>query len=231
MRNVMRGLGAAFPIALGYFPVAISFGIGAAQVGWSPLEAAFVSAVMYSGAAQFVALTLIASSTAPLVTIVTLVLMGVRHLFYGPTLIRTQQDPSVKRSAIWSYWLSDEVFAVALGSFARGRVAWNESWLAGLGMGAFLSWVSGTIVGAWLATHEAAFPPFVSDALAFMLPALFFSLLLSLLTRETVLLIIGALVATAVAALFITGAGPIFFGMGAAALLAYAREIRTGGVA
>lgn len=226
MRPIVRGLGAAFPIALGYFPVAVSFGIGAHQVGWSPLEAAFVSAVMYSGAAQFVALTLIASGTAPLVSIVTLVLMGVRHLFYGPTLVRTQPGATVSKSAVWAYGLTDEVFAVALGALTRGTATWNESWLTGLGLGAYLTWVSGTALGAWLGGLEAALPPMLNDVLAFMLPALFFALLLSLLTRGTLVIIVGALAATAVASLFIAGAGPIFFGMGASALIAYVRERR-----
>lgn len=226
MHPVVRGLGAAFPIALGYFPVAVSFGLGAQQVGWSPLEAAFVSAVMYSGAAQFVALTLIASGTAPLVTIVTLVLMGVRHLFYGPTLVRTQPGATVRKSAVWAYGLTDEVFAVALGALSRKTVAWNESWLTGLGLGAYLTWVSGTVLGAWLGGLEAALPPVLNDALAFMLPALFFALLLALLTRGTIIVIGGALAATALATTFVSGAGPIFFGMGVAALIAYVREPR-----
>ena len=224
MATLGRGLGAAVPVALGYFPVAISFGIGAAQAGWSVAEAGFVSAIMYSGAAQFVALSLIAGGTAPLVTITTLVLMGIRHLFYGPTLARTAGNATFARSAVWSYGLTDEVFAVALAQLSSKRVAWSEPWLTGLGLGAYASWVSGTVLGAWLGASSTELPPFISDALGFMLPALFLALLLSLLTKDTALVVASALVATLVATAFVTGAAPIFFGMGAAALVAAARD-------
>lgn len=228
MKPFVRGLGAAVPVMLGYFPVAVSFGIGAVQAGWSVGEAAFVSLVMYSGAAQFVALTLIASGTAPLISIITLVLMGIRHLFYGPTLARTQPNATFAKSAIWAYGLTDEVFAVALSALSRRKITWDESWLIGIGLGAYASWVSGTVLGAWLGTSSAALPPIVSDALSFMLPALFFALLISLLTKDYVLIVGVALVATALASLLMSGAGPIFFGMGAAALVAYVRDALRG---
>lgn len=228
MATFGRGLGAAVPIALGYFPVAISFGIGAAQAGWSVAEAAFVSAVMYSGAAQFVALTLIAGGAAPLVTITTLVLMGIRHLFYGPTLARATTNATFRRSAAWSYGLTDEVFAVALAQLSRNKVAWSEPWLMGLGLGAYASWLSGTVLGAWLGASSAQLPSFISDALGFMLPALFLALLLSLLTKNSAPVVAAALIATGVAAVFVAGAAPIFFGMGAAALVAAARHAAGG---
>lgn len=224
MATFGRGLTAAIPVALGYFPVAVSFGIGAAQAGWSVAEAGFVSAVMYSGAAQFVALTLIAGGTAPLVTIITLVLMGVRHLFYGPTLARTAKDATFTKSAVWSYGLTDEVFAVALAQLSRQRVAWSEPWLTGLGLGAYASWVGGTVLGAWLGVWGTEFPPFISDTLGFMLPALFLALVLSLLTKDSLAMVGVAIVATGIATVFLTGAAPIFFGMGAAALVAAGKQ-------
>ena len=54
------GLVTALPIALGYFPIAFSFGVGATKAGLSPYEAVAASALMFSGAAQFMAIALIA---------------------------------------------------------------------------------------------------------------------------------------------------------------------------
>ncbi|HLV12035.1 MAG TPA: AzlC family ABC transporter permease [Trueperaceae bacterium] len=73
-------------MALGYFPVAVSFGVVAARAGLSLLEAALLSLVVFAGASQFVAVALVAGGAGPLVTFLSLLAMNVRHVFYGPSL-------------------------------------------------------------------------------------------------------------------------------------------------
>ena len=48
-----RGLGAAWPVALGYFPVAVAFGALGAQAGLSPLWVQLTSLLVFAGASQF----------------------------------------------------------------------------------------------------------------------------------------------------------------------------------
>ena len=48
---VVQGLTHSLSIALGYFPVAFSFGLMAIQAGFSPLLATMTSVVVYAGAA------------------------------------------------------------------------------------------------------------------------------------------------------------------------------------
>ena len=47
-----------------------------------------MSLIMYAGAAQFLALVLMTGGAPILVTAVTLVAMHVRHVIYGPTLMK-----------------------------------------------------------------------------------------------------------------------------------------------
>ena len=81
------GLASAFPIALGYFPIAFSFGVAATRAGVTPIEATFLSLVIYAGASQFLALVLLTSGASLVISALTLMAMNLRHLLYGPALL------------------------------------------------------------------------------------------------------------------------------------------------
>ena len=193
----LHGLGASVPVALGYFPIAFSFGVAAAQAGFSLAEATAFSLIIYSGAAQFLAVTLLASGAPLLVSAFTLIAMGVRHLAYGPALMRAAGGGSTRRAWVWAFGLTDEVFGAALGELARGR-RFSEPFMLGLGLGAYGAWVSGTMAGALAGGGALAGFPAVEAGLSFMLPALFLALLLSILSRAQ-LPVIGVSAAVTVA--------------------------------
>ena len=193
----LQGLGASVPVALGYFPIAFSFGVAAAQAGFSLAEATAFSLILYSGAAQFLAVTLLAGGAPLLVAIFTLVAMGVRHLAYGPALMRAAGGGQTRRAWAWAFGLTDEVFGAALGELARGR-RFSEPFMLGLGLGAYGAWVSGTVAGALAGGGALAAFPAVEAGLGFMLPALFLALLLSILSRAQ-LPVIGVAAAVTVA--------------------------------
>ena len=178
----LQGLGASVPVALGYFPIAFSFGVAAAQAGFSLAEASAFSLIIYSGAAQFLAVTLLAGGAPLLVAIFTLIAMGLRHLAYGPALMRAAGGGQTRRAWVWAFGLTDEVFGAALGELARGR-RFSEPFMLGLGLGAYGAWVSGTVAGALAGGGALAAFPAVEAGLRFMLPALFLALLLSILSR------------------------------------------------
>ena len=115
------GLVTALPIALGYFPIAFSFGVAATRAGLTGIEAFGLSLIIYAGAAQFLALALITGGAPVLVAAFTLVAMNVRHVLYGPALIKRVGPAARTRHAwAWAYGLTDEVFGAALGALARG---------------------------------------------------------------------------------------------------------------
>jgi len=187
------GLAQSLPIAIGYFPIAFSFGVATTKAGFSAFEAVFLSLVVYAGAAQFVALALLASASPAIVTILTLLAMNLRHLLYGPSLLEKAREQARTRfSWAWAFGLTDEVFAAAIGTLARQPGRWSEPFMLGLGLGAYAAWVLGTGVGASLGGGALEAWPAVDAALGFMLPALFLSLLLSILTRPQIPVILTA---------------------------------------
>lgn len=180
----MDGVRASLPIAVGYFPIAFSFGVAATNLGFSAAEAVFLSVVIYSGASQFMALTLLSGGTAVGVSIFTLLAMNLRHLLYGPSLLeRAGAKARTRLSWAWAYGLTDEVYAATIGFLSGRSKAWTERWMLGIGAASNLSWVAGTAVGALAGGGTLAAYPAVEAALGFMLPALFLSLLLAIMSR------------------------------------------------
>ena len=213
------GLVTALPIALGYFPIAFSFGVAATRAGLSPTEAFGLSLIIYAGAAQFLALALIASGAPVLVAAFTLVAMNVRHVLYGPALIKRVGPGARTRHAwAWAFGLTDEVFGAALGALARGKVGFSEPFMFGLGIGAYGAWLSGTALGAFAGGAALEGWPVLDAALGFMLPALFLALLLSILSKAQLPGIAVAVVATVGLTLAWSGTTGILGGMIAGAL-------------
>ena len=220
--SLRTGLGTSLPLALGYFPIAFSFGVAATKAGLTGVEAVTLSLVMYSGAAQFLAVVLIAAGAPVLVAAATLIGIGLRHALYGPALLRhaganDSSAASTRHAWAWAFGLTDEVFGAALGELARGR-RFSEPFMFGLGLGAYGAWVSGTVVGAYAGGGALEAWPAVSAGLGFMLPALFLALLLSMLTRDQVPVIVVAAAATVAVTFVWSGTAGLLAGMVAGAV-------------
>jgi len=215
----LAGARAGLPIVIGYFPIAVSFGVSASKQGLSFMEATFLSLVIYAGASQFVALALITSGASLLLGVVSLLAMNTRHAFYGPALHeQVGSNGRLRYAALWSFGLTDEVFATAVAQ--APKLSWSEHWMAGLGLVSYLSWVGGTLVGSLLGGGAFTAYPLLDQALAFMLPALFISLLASLLTRRQTLTAVAAAVVCLVVAALTGATTGILVGMVAGAVVA-----------
>ncbi len=220
----LDGLTASLPIVLGYLPIAFSFGVAATRAGFSATEAFALSMIIYAGASQFLALALLSSGAPVLISAFTLIAMNLRHVLYGPALMREAGEKASTRHAwAWAWGLTDEVFGQALGSLARGQ-RFSEGYMFGLGLGAYAAWVLGTIAGALAGGGALEAWPAVSAGLGFMLPALFLALLLSILGRRQVPVIAVAGLVTVAATLAISATSGILLGMLAGALAGMVRR-------
>lgn len=220
----LHGLAASLPIVMGYLPIAFSFGVAATRAGFSAGEAATLSLIIYAGASQFLALALLSSGAPVLVSAFTLIAMNLRHVLYGPALMREAGDKASTRHAwAWAWGLTDEVFGQALGALARGQ-RFSEPYMFGLGLGAYAAWVSGTVAGAFAGSGALENWPAVSDGLGFMLPALFLALLLSILSRRQLPVLVVAASVTVAGTLAISSTSGILLGMLAGAIAGVVRR-------
>ncbi len=218
------GLVAAIPIVMGYLPIAFSFGVAASNAGLSMLEATFMSFVVYSGAAQFLALALIVAGAPVLIAVATLTAMNLRHLLYGPALMKeADKDASRKYAWAWGWGLTDEVFGQSLGALARGQ-RFSERYMFGIGVASYLSWVIGTLLGVMAGGGALEAYPAVNAALHFMLAALFLSLWMSILSRGALPAIVVAALATIIGTIAVSGTVGLLAGMICGALAGVLRK-------
>ncbi|TVQ26151.1 MAG: branched-chain amino acid ABC transporter permease, partial [Spirochaetaceae bacterium] len=147
-RAFLHGLRVAAPIAVGYVPVAITFGIlgRAAGIAAGPVTA--MSLIVFAGAAQFMALSLIASGTGAGQIMLAVFLLNLRHLLFGANLSRRLPRLSRPMSALLAFGLTDEVFSVASTEPPAGPGQQLDPYFVmGVEAGAWFAWSAGTVIG------------------------------------------------------------------------------------
>ncbi len=215
-----RGLFDSLSIAAGYVPVAISFGLTAVYADIAPWMAVLISILVYAGASQFILVSLVASGSTALSIVGIVLLMNLRHCFYGPVLMGKFHDaPRRLPILLMAAGLTDEVFATAISKLNRQPAPEREHWYAGLQLGAYLSWVGGTAIGAFFGHDLLQGSPLLAQAMGFVLPALFFALLLEIRQLVPYYLLVGAALATVAALFVLPSYGAIIAGMLTGALL------------
>ncbi|ANI31100.1 membrane protein [Yersinia entomophaga] len=189
-----EGVTDSLPIVIGYLPVAFAFGLSAVKLGFTPLESIFFSCIIYAGASQFVITALLSAGMSLWVSALTVMAMDVRHILYGPALKhRIVARLSGKKTALWAFGLTDEVFAAATAKLMKDQRRWSENWMLGISFTSWLSWVVGTAVGAVFGNGPLDNYPAVEASLSFMLPALFLSFLLASFKRQYSLTVVASL--------------------------------------
>ena len=129
-----EGFKKSLPVAMGYLPAGIAFGV-LAQVAGIPIWASIMlSFVLYAGAAQYACLPML-SAGLPIGNIATnIAAINLRHVFYGMPLL--QYLPKNKLAKTYCLFaLSDETFSVMTSLPNESRRAlilpislFNQSW-------------------------------------------------------------------------------------------------------
>lgn len=170
-----NGIRDAAPILGGYFPVAVSFGLIATQSGFSVLQTILISVLIYSGAAQFLFVAMVASGSPLWLVVVMTLLINARHLVYGPNIAA-----HLTGSRCWpwlAHGLTDEIFALAHSRLPEVPVNERLGWFSGAMLLAWFSWIGGTAVGALAGGEVTERWPLLGEIMPFILPALFLVLL------------------------------------------------------
>ena len=76
----------ALPIILGYVPVGFAYGVLAQKSGLSGLNTLLMSALVYAGSAQLIAVGLFAAAVNPLAIVATTFIVNLRHLLMSAAL-------------------------------------------------------------------------------------------------------------------------------------------------
>ncbi|KAF6581376.1 AzlC family ABC transporter permease [Paenibacillus sp. EKM212P] len=173
--SFLHGVKDCIPTLLGYVCIGFAAGIVGASSGVSTMEIAFMSALVYAGASQFIMCSMLAASNPPSVIILTTFIVNARHLLLSASLAPYFSKYSLWKNIGIGALLTDESFGVASDKLAKGGQV-SDRWMNGLNITAYLAWiascVAGGVLGNWISRPEAF-------GLDFALPAMFLALLIS----------------------------------------------------
>ncbi|WP_164885227.1 AzlC family ABC transporter permease [Geovibrio thiophilus] len=168
----------ALPIAAGYFPVAVSFGLTAVSAGLDGWLAVLMSLIVFAGASQFVGAGMFGMGVGGWEIVLTTFVLNFRHFLMSSSLSRRLPEATTKsQSALAAFGVTDETFAVASMS---GEEKLTPSYLYGLNFTAYSAWASGTFVGVMAGSILS---DTLKQSLTFGLYALFIGLLVPELKR------------------------------------------------
>jgi 4-azaleucine resistance transporter AzlC len=100
------------PLVVAAFPFGIVFGAMANAMDLTPGVTLGMSAIVFAGSSQFIALTLMASATILPVIVLTVFIVNLRQMLYSANLMHHVADWRQWQRALLAFFLTDETFAV-----------------------------------------------------------------------------------------------------------------------
>ena len=171
--------------------IGASFGVTATTVGWGVLAPVVMSAIVFSGAAQFATLAVLGAGGSAVAAIVAATLVASRFLAIGVAIGPSMRGGPVRR-ALEGQAVVDA--SLALGKTGEGR--YGPRRLIGSTLPQYAGWTLGTLAGVLLGRGIADPKALGLDAL---FPAFFLVLVVGELTDRAsrVTAVVGGLIALA----------------------------------
>jgi 4-azaleucine resistance transporter AzlC len=136
------------PLVVGAIPFGIIFGTLAQTSGLSFAGAIAMSAIIFAGSSQFIALGLLAAGTTwPLIVLTTFV-VNLRHLLYAVAMVPHVQHLPQRWKIPLGFWLTDEAFAVSIRRYEQPDASPHKHWYyLGAALLMYVNWQICTWVG------------------------------------------------------------------------------------
>lgn len=193
--SFVKGLKAGISIAIGYFPIALTFGLLAKTSGLSIIEATAMSIFVYAGASQYMSLTLITKGVDPILIVLNTFVVNIRHFLMTAALNEKMHSEKRWVKGIYAFGITDESFSV-LATQKEGKI--HTSFAFGVALIAYSSWVVFTAVGHIIGAN---LPAFLTAAMSIALYAMFVGLLVPSM-RDSRKVVMLALIAAIINAFF-----------------------------
>lgn len=173
INRLYAGVKLGIPIAIGYIPIGIAFGVLTTSTGISMRIGIALSSILYAGASQFVGVGMMAAGASVVEIVMTTLILNFRHFIMSSSLSQRMPDAiSARFLALLAYGITDETFSVA--SIQPERIL-DPFIVLGLNLIAYLAWNFGTILGLVLGD---AIPDAIAVSMGIALYAMFVGLLI-----------------------------------------------------
>lgn len=183
------GMRAGIPVAVGYIPIAIAFGLLAKSFDMPNVITLAMSLFIFAGASQFIGIQLIMAGSMYWEIVLTTFILNLRHFLMSASLSQRIETTSNRFLAAIAFGVTDETFSVA----STRNEATRGHFVLGLNLIAFFAWNVGTWIGVFLAF---GLPQSVQASMGIALYAMFIGLLVPSLTRKPVIVVAAIAVVT-----------------------------------
>lgn len=183
------------PMLLGAMPFGIIFGSLAGAAGLTSWQTLGMSALVFAGSAQFIAISLLTGGATLAVVLLTTLVVNLRHALYSASLQPFVRHLPKRWRVPLAFWLTDEAFAVVQHRYAEGDASPHKHWyFLGAELAMYVNWLLCTFAGM---VFGQAVPNIGAWGLDFAMLATFIGIVVPMLKNRPQLA--AALVAAAVA--------------------------------
>lgn len=219
LRDLRHGIFDVAPVLVAATPIGLLWGTLAAGKGLSPFESWLMSATVFAGAAQFVAIEVWRDPVPWVLLTVTALIVNIRHVLMGASLSRHMGGIDRRWHPAMMFLMADENWAFSERRALKAPL--SLGYYFGLALPMWITWTSSSIVGAIVGR---SFGDPAAYGFDFAFSAMFIGILAGFWKGPRTGAVLGAsAIAAALAKLYVPGAWYIVIGgvigMAVAALL------------
>lgn len=186
----LTGIRSGLPIALGYIPIAITYGLIARSQGMPLWFTLLLSLIVFAGSSQFIALQLLAAGAGFFEVILTTFAVNFRNFLMASAVsLRVPEGSPVGKKLLTGLMVTDETFAIIS---ARPEPKLPFGFIIGLQGLLYLAWNGGSLLGATLVGDLGAL---WNNSLGIAIYAMFISLVIPIVRSSRPLALTGAVTA------------------------------------
>lgn len=164
------GFKKAIPITMGYIPMGIGYAALAIKAGLTPLQTVGFSILVYAGAGEIIAVTMLLNGATAFAIILTNFVVNLRYFVMNVCVYNKVQKTSPLLNALSCHLTTDESFAMF--SLMDESSIWTY---IGLSLTSWLSWILGAAIGVFVLD---LLPVIVTNSFNISLYALFVAILI-----------------------------------------------------
>ncbi|KAF0821455.1 AzlC family ABC transporter permease [Cytobacillus firmus] len=186
--EVRKGVQSGISIAIGYAPIALTFGLLAKTTGLTIGETVLMSLLVFAGAAQYISLSLLTLGTGIFEIVLTTFIVNIRHFLMSTSLNEKWDDEQAANKVILSFGITDETFSVA--AVREEKV--TSGYMLGLISVSYASWIICSGLGHLIG---ASLPQTLQESMSVALYAMFVGLLVPSMKKSAKVVFLAALAA------------------------------------
>lgn len=166
--SVRRAFLDTVPVMMGYLVLGIGFGVILKTKGYGFFWCFAMSAFIYAGSMQYVAIDLLSGGAGLITAALTTLLVNARHLFYGISMVERYRQAG-KKKAYLIFALTDETYSLVCSREPGEEREAYRRYCFFVSLFDQIYWVSGSLLGTLLASLLS----FNTQGIDFALTALF----------------------------------------------------------